>query len=722
MNFISPTSQIVLRNLSLLLLLTFTSLLFAQGIKNDSIVIHNFSSIDYKVALYNYDIIEDENGIIYIANDNGVLTYDGSSWEIIPIRGFVGAVSLKKASDGRIYVGGINEFGYLERDSIGVFNYHSLRSQFSDSLDVGEVWQVIQFKGNIYFQSYASIFKFDGEQTDQINVKDTWLLQLNDELLFSTFNKGISKYINDSTIRLDESFKKVDDAPFKSLPFTDEKSIVITEEHGLYTINNENYTLEKWNVPVDSLFDKHGLYDALVWDDSTYLFATTRKGIYWVNKKGEIVRQLTKAEGLNSNYMREFYRDSRGNMWLSSDGLSHIVFPKKQDTSNFSTLIRSISINDSSNFVNASSSNRILTEYAPIGSIEFHFATPGFDKSDLEYAYFLEGFDNSWSGWTENVKKEYTNLSSGTYTFNVKARLNNDTVSKVARITITIPALWYRTEGAYVIAVFMLILIVWAGASFRAAKLKQINSQLEQVVHERTKELVAQKEELLLANTELDNFVYRSSHDLIAPLKSLKGLITITRKETSEEYRQEYFQLMENSVVKLEDFIKSILEYSSNSKEEIVNEVIDLNLIIDNIIDDLKYFDQAEKVKLHRFIDSEIELKSDPKRLKIILSNLVANAVKYHNYKQETPYINVTFKQDKNSVVIEVEDNGQGIDSEYIETIFNMFVRASDSSEGSGLGLYIVKDTVAKLGAEISVHSELGKGTKFSIVFAENTN
>lgn len=688
-----------------------------QDISTDSLIIRNFGTVDFKASPYSYSITEDENGIIYIANENGVLEYDGSSWRIIPIRGFSDVHTVKTSRDGKIYVGGTDEFGFLERDSLNILQYHSLRKELSDSIDVYLVWQIVYFNHDVYFQSYKGLFRFDGKTVQHLDIKNSWILQLNDELLVTVFNKGTARLINDSLIYVDKSFQYPEDAPFRILPFKGTKKIVLTEEHGLYIMDSITYKLEKWNVGANIIFEKHGLYDGMVWDDSMYLFATTRGGIYWVDKKGDIVRKITKNEGLQSNKMGEFHRDKRGNLWLSGDGITHIIFPDKQDTSNFRPLVRQIEVNDSLIFININNLDETIHEYGSISSLIFFSSNPGFDKVDLQYSYFLDGFDNKWSGWTDNYKKEYTNLPSGTYLFHVKAKFQNGIESSSTNLKIHIPSLWYRTKGAYAVGVFLILLVIWAGTGYRAAKLKQKNFQLEQLVHERTKDLVTQKEELIVANNELDHFVYRSSHDLIAPLKSLKGLIDITRKETSESHRKKYFEMMESSIIKLEDFIKSILEYSSNTKGEVIKETINLNNIIDNIITDLKYFEKAEDVTLHREIDSKVEFKSDSKRLKIILSNLVANAVKYHNYRQPSPHINIVLKKEEDRVVIEVGDNGQGIYEQHLSTIFDMFVRASDTSEGSGLGLYIVKETVIKLGGTIDVKSEFGVGTVFTIIF-----
>ena len=114
-------------------------------------------------------------------------------------------------------------------------------------------------------------------------------------------------------------------------------------------------------------------------------------------------------------------------------------------------------------------------------------------------------------------------------------------------------------------------------------------------------------------------------------------------------------------------------------------------------------------------IEPNINFRSDPARLKIILNNLVANAYKYHNYDKEDPFIKIVVKKWKDGVELFVEDNGKGIDPEHIDKIFDIFFRAHHGSQGSGLGLYIVQEAIGKLGGTIDVNSTLNQGTEFKI-------
>ena len=108
---------------------------------------------------------------------------------------------------------------------------------------------------------------------------------------------------------------------------------------------------------------------------------------------------------------------------------------------------------------------------------------------------------------------------------------------------------------------------------------------------------------------------------------------------------------------------------------------------------------------------------ADPDRIKIVLNNLVSNAIKYRKLDEDESYIALKATQDGQKATIIVADNGLGIEEHFIGKIFDMFVRVTEQSHGSGLGLYIVRDMMTKMGGTIEVESEFGKGTTFTLTF-----
>jgi len=222
--------------------------------------------------------------------------------------------------------------------------------------------------------------------------------------------------------------------------------------------------------------------------------------------------------------------------------------------------------------------------------------------------------------------------------------------------------------------------------------------------------------ELQKTNKELDSLVYSTSHDLRAPLASILGLLNVAKFEKNPENIPEYLKMMENRIVKLDNIIGDIMVFSQDHKVAVVKEMVNLTSLTKEIIEDFKFTEGVHEIKVSMNLEN-IEFFSDPNRLKIILSNLISNAIKYKN--GENPFIKITAHKIKEKVIISIEDNGIGIEENQLDKIFDMFYRASNSSTGSGLGLYIVKEAAERLGGKVLVSSVPKKGSKFTLEFKQ---
>jgi PAS domain S-box-containing protein len=228
-------------------------------------------------------------------------------------------------------------------------------------------------------------------------------------------------------------------------------------------------------------------------------------------------------------------------------------------------------------------------------------------------------------------------------------------------------------------------------------------------------ERIESQEELKRINFELDSFVYRSSHDMRAPLRSILGLVSLIREEHNSAQQVYYLELMEKSVQKLDTFITDMTDFSRNSRLEVAVAPIDFEAIIAGCADNLRYMENAERVALRVQVEASEPFYSDPLRISTVFQNLMSNSVKYQRLYIEDPYIEFAIRVDEQEVQIIYTDNGKGIDNEYLAKIFDMFFRASADSYGSGLGLYITDQVIKKMNGTIRVESELGQGSSFII-------
>ncbi len=217
-------------------------------------------------------------------------------------------------------------------------------------------------------------------------------------------------------------------------------------------------------------------------------------------------------------------------------------------------------------------------------------------------------------------------------------------------------------------------------------------------------------------NRELDRFVYSASHDLRAPLTSIIGLINLSKMEEVPTVIREYLGLMKKSADKLDNFIQDLTNFSRNARTEIKHERIDFQEMVDTIFEQHKFMDEDKQVDLQSSIDQQVDFYSDGNRLQVMFSNLISNAVKYNNSKVDHALVEIEIAVDAEKAQVRISDNGIGIGAEHLDRIFEMFYRATNERQGSGLGLYIVKETVDKLKGEVKVTSQQGVGTTFTFV------
>jgi signal transduction histidine kinase len=268
-------------------------------------------------------------------------------------------------------------------------------------------------------------------------------------------------------------------------------------------------------------------------------------------------------------------------------------------------------------------------------------------------------------------------------------------------------------------------------------ELRKINLDLERKITDRTSELweinrllrkeIEEKrlaeEELKLKNEELNNFVYRVSHDLRAPITSVEGLINIIKLELQSKSSdlRPFINLLEDRMKNLDRFIYDILNYSRNISTSVTIENIDFKSIISNCFDELEYLDNAMRIRKTIEV-TEKPFFNDKMGIHEIFRNIISNAIKYADKSKEDNTIYINIKINKKEATVSIQDNGIGISWEVQPKIFEMFYRGSELSKGSGIGLYLVSQSVDKMGGKIDVKSALGKGTEFIVRLPNRMN
>ncbi|MFO7978016.1 MAG: PAS domain S-box protein, partial [Bacteroidales bacterium] len=227
--------------------------------------------------------------------------------------------------------------------------------------------------------------------------------------------------------------------------------------------------------------------------------------------------------------------------------------------------------------------------------------------------------------------------------------------------------------------------------------------------------LMEKNKELEKTNSELDSFVYSTSHELRSPLMSVLGLINLLEMETKNPEQEKYIGMIKESINKLDQIIHDIIDYSRNSRFEVRSEKVSFRPMIDKAINNLKYMTGAEKILFQLEVNEDHAFYSDVRRVEIIFNNFISNCIKFHNYDQPEPHINIRVNTLPHKTVITIRDNGSGIPSTHMPRIYDMFFRGNQKSNGGGIGLYIVKEIVEKLQGTIDVASVEGEYTQFVV-------
>jgi signal transduction histidine kinase len=252
-------------------------------------------------------------------------------------------------------------------------------------------------------------------------------------------------------------------------------------------------------------------------------------------------------------------------------------------------------------------------------------------------------------------------------------------------------------------------------------ELRRFNENLEAAVAKRTaalKEQIQQRydaqialqltnDELVKRNAELDKFVYSTSHDLRAPISTILGLVNLARIDKGANLKTVYLDMIEKSMRRQDHFIREIIDQSHNRRGTLKREPIHFSSLIEEV---LQRLDEEKIGDFQKVIDinQKEDFFSDRWRLQVILNNLLNNAIRFRNGHE--PLVKIEARVDGQTAFLKIEDNGRGIGEEHLGNLGKMFYRATDQGAGSGLGLYIVRETLDRLAGTMNIESRIGEG------------
>ncbi len=493
--------------------------------------------------------------------------------------------------------------------------------------------------------------------------------------------------------------------------------------------NDQNPYL--FDVEIDSYTLKDGLSDnsvnSIIEDDDGNLWLGTGSGISFFDVRKKQFKNFTSADGLNGMLMNQeaSLKFADGTMLFGSNKGLNVFDPKNIKLSSYKPSIvitdfqifnTSVKIGDNLPLKESITGTKEIVLPYTEDVFSFEFAALDYNSPlSIQYAYQLEGFDMDWIPSGKRRFVTYTNLDPGKYTFKVKST-NADGVwsDEFRSIKIVVNPPWWRTLWAYGSYILMIGLGLFAIRRFELSRTMLRNKlKMRQLESEQSTQLEEMK----------SRFFANLSHEFRTPLMLIKGPLEQLKEEKSNDKYLAKINLIERNSDRLKELIDQLLELS-----QLENATIPLRASKENLVSTLKglvsSFESLAKgknISLTFSSDSESQLSwFDKDKLEKIINNILSNAIKF------TPDGGSVLVVIQNKLVnqrqiteIKISDTGVSIPQDKLEKIFDRFFQVDDSTQrtygGSGIGLALVKEFVDLHKWEISVNSELGRGTEFII-------
>lgn len=295
--------------------------------------VFNYNTSNYNAGNQNWAISQDNNEVMYFANNGGLLSFDGTNWTLYPLPNNRGVKSIlidhynkDNKSEERIYIGSFEEFGYFVRDSTNRLVYHSLKPLLNNyTFKNDEIWTILKHNETIYFQSFSFYFTYTNNTVRAHKTTPSPLF------FFSLQNKLYGQLIKDGLFQFNKNkFKRIipreqvlnDD--IIGMVSLDTTTLLITAERGVFKINADK-SVSKWNTSVDDELTEALANRAISISDSLFVIGTINNGIYGINDKGKLEWHINRRNGLNNNTVLGLFNDAAGNLWAALDnGISYI--------------------------------------------------------------------------------------------------------------------------------------------------------------------------------------------------------------------------------------------------------------------------------------------------------------------------------------------------------------------------------------------------------------
>ena len=283
----------------------------------------NFSRSDYQAGTQNWAIEQDERGIVYFANNKGLLTFDGTHWQVTALPNGTIVRSIGLDENGRAFLGGQNEFGYLTVAKEGSPpNYVSLGSLVPEAFkNFEDVWKIFINPNGVYFCTEQAIFHLEGEALKILEPRSSRFenfFQIGDRILVQEFGEGLFEIKNKSLVDIAGAAFMPNERIAAILPYNEERSLIFTLSDGMFFLDKNG--VRPWTAaPANEFLKNNQVYSAIQLSDARYAVGTSQNGLLIFDHQGNLVQNLNVKRGLQNNTILTIMEDFQHNLWLGLD-------------------------------------------------------------------------------------------------------------------------------------------------------------------------------------------------------------------------------------------------------------------------------------------------------------------------------------------------------------------------------------------------------------------